>query len=206
MSLDFFNNSSTTKDGKQRQCKSCKKAANDPEKAARRVEKFFQNNPKKRAEYSKKWREENENYQADYYKRNKSRIVEQAVEHKRKRRAEDLEYRTKDTLRSNISNYLRGRVKAGATQQILGYTFDDFWQEFELDILAFRLYGISYEVDHKIPISWFSQQAPISLIWDLRNLQIIEAGYNSKKRNYWAHPVDDQYYKLVMPFLLRDGH
>ena len=132
--------------------------------------------------------------------------MEQAVANKRKRREEDLEYRTKDTLRSNISNYLRGRVKAGATQQILGYTFDDFWQEFELDILAFKLYGVSYEVDHKIPISWFNEQAPISLIWDLRNLQIIEAGLNSKKRNFWAHPVDDEYYKLVVPFLLRDGH
>lgn len=206
LDLTLFNNSSKTKDGKQRQCKACRNKSNDPQKAKERLERFFKRNPQKKAEYSAKWRETNPEYAKEYYADNKYTIVQRAVAYKRYRRANDPEYRAKDTLRSNLSNFLHGKIKTGSTQQLVGYTFEDFWQEFELDFLAFRLYGVPYEVDHKIPISWFTEDAPISIIWDLRNLHIVEAGLNSAKRNLWAHPVEDAYYRVAKPYLLRDGH
>lgn len=61
-----------------------------------------------------------------------------------------------------------------------------------------------YQIDHKIPISWFSNDCPFNIIWDMRNLWWVSREYNSKKRNYWCDIVDQEYLEIVKPFLIKE--
>jgi hypothetical protein len=78
--------------------------------------------------------------------------------------------------------------------KLIGYTPQDF-----VDRLGERKPG--FDIDHKIPITWFNEEAPLSIIWHLDNLQWIETKQNRAKGNRRMHPVTEEYWNVALPYL-----
>ena len=73
---------------------------------------------------------------------------------------------------------------------ILGYNVDDF-------IKKVGSPKKNEDIDHKIPISWFKKETPISIIWNLENLQIIDSSINRSKSNHHYHPITENYKETI---------
>ena len=78
-------------------------------------------------------------------------------------------------------------------------------QEF-LDIWGptYKMYdekGIPYDIDHKVPQSWFLVRTPKYLINNLDNLHVIDRKYNRSKLNRWSDPVPSEYLDKIRPYI-----
>ncbi len=56
---------------------------------------------------------------------------------------------------------------------------------------------IDFHIDHKVPISWFKTTAPINIINNLENLQLIHSSDNLKKQNRYSHQISYEFLKIV---------
>lgn len=84
--------------------------------------------------------------------------------------------------------------KIGSSLSYLTYTKEEF-------LAKFPEIGVSMHLDHKIPISWFKPETPISVIFHLDNLQLLSEEDNLKKNNLYHHPVTEEFLLLCRPFI-----
>ena len=105
----------------------------------------------------------------------------------------DSLYKSKKLLRKQIYNYLNGR-KNNITENLLEYNYNIF-----LETLGPP--PLNYHLDHKIPISWFKEETPISIIWNLENLHYIKSDINFSKKNYFAHPITEEYKNSIKQYI-----
>jgi hypothetical protein len=194
--FEEFYSSSSTSDGYQRQCKECKKLSNKPEHNRKRCKKYRQSNPEKLKEISKAWRLNNPEYAIDYYhtKVDKQKVYDRGAGYIKKRYNNDPAYKLKRKLSSQVFSYLKGIDKSKQTMQLIGYSVEDF-------ICKHGSGGDGYELDHKIPITWFKINTPVNVVWHLDNLQWIEAKTNKAKGNRYAHPVPESYLQIALPYI-----
>lgn len=187
---EFFKSKKAT-DGIERQCKICKKNSNKPEANRIRCKNYRERNPKKSVDSSKAWRNKNQKYSLEYYYNNKKAWIDRNARYIKNKYNTDAHYRVQKILSSQIWSFLNGKTKSNRTMKLIGYTAQDFVQMIGLG-------SDSEQIDHKIPITWFKKDTPLSVIWDLANLQWIDVKENQSKGNRFAHPVSKEYLQLVI--------
>lgn len=196
--LEFaaFYSSKTTKDGWQRQCKLCKKAANKAEFNALRCKKYRQNNPEKAKKSSEAWRQNNPKHAIEYYHRHedKQKFYDRGAKYIKNRYATDPDYRILINLKSQVGSYLKGKVKKERTIKLLGYTIEDFVQTCGRG-------DKDQQIDHKIPITWFKKDTPVHIMWNLQNLQWVDPTTNRTKGNRYADPIPESYLQIALPHI-----
>ena len=75
-----------------------------------------------------------------------------------RQRAYRQRYPGASQIRSRIANTIRGSVKAASTLNLLGCEWDAFCWFIESQFLpgmTWENYGLVWEIDHVIPLSWF---------------------------------------------------
>ena len=118
----------------------------------------------------------------------KLRYREYYHKNKEKQKKYNNEWKKKNPLRRTYHSHL---------YKISGYTYEEF--ESHLLNLGWKP---GLHIDHKIPVTHFSPDAPIKLINDLRNLQIITLNENSSKLNRYQDIVDKEYYEEIKKYLV----
>ena len=194
VSLNSFYKSSNNKDGLQRQCKKCKKASEKPELAIARSKRYRSSNPEKSKDASKAWRANNPKYSIGYYYDNKEKWLERTSKYTAAKYKKDPIYRIQRILSTQVWSYLSGKDKSQRTMQLIGYTADDL-------VVQLGERQLGFDLDHKIPITWFKHDTPLHIIWHLDNLQWMEAKQNQSKGNRYADQVSEDYMQLALPFL-----
>lgn len=81
--------------------------------------------------------------------------------------------------------------KTNTTEIMLGYSYK------QLIAALGKVPELNENIDHKIPITWFINITDCKLINDLQNLQILTKTENSKKNNFYSHPVSFEYFEMV---------
>lgn len=204
--LNYFYKRKSSKDGHGCQCKLCIKKYNQ--------DRYDLNSSiiiKKQKQYIECNSVDRKKYSLDYYYKNKEKLnnkhKQYIINNKEKRNdywkkyqkdrwENDISYKTKKLLRKHIYSFLMNKKskKAQNTQKLLGYNYDEF-------INKIGTPKINEHIDHKIPISWFKDYTPINIIWDLRNLQILKSQENWSKRNYFHHPITEEYKDIVKEYI-----
>lgn len=169
---------------------------------------FYGNNAACKVCYQEKYKNRNTNWidKPENKKRKKEKNAEwfqNNKEHKynyvKNRKKEDPIFKASFDLRNMLWRLIN--KKHTPTFQILGYTPDIFNSRFGSDILYFNENNIKYNIDHKIPMDWFKDDTPPSVICHLDNLQIIDANLNFSKNSRYCHPIIKSYADLILPFV-----
>lgn len=113
------------------------------------------------------------------------------------------------TLRNHIKNIKEkiGTIKEKSLIEELGYSSLDFKQHISSLFtkgMAWDNIGIGknkWNVDHKIPITWFKQNTPFNIINNLNNLHPIWWELNIQKGNHYSHEIPKDYYELIFPYV-----
>lgn len=192
-SVSLFYKASQNMDGLQRQCKECKKSSSRATNKERCI-RYRLKHPVETKQQSKAWRESNSKYSIDYYHKNKAKWLERTARYSKKKYHNDPVYRLKRILSTQIWCFLSEREKTNNTRLILGYTPQEL-----IDKIGVK--QVNFELDHKIPISWFSENTPVCVIWHMDNLQWIASAENREKSNKRASPVAEQYLKIALPHI-----
>lgn len=184
--LEAFAKNRNAKDGHEWMCKECRKERNQtPHTQTQR----------------KQWRKDNKEYMKEYvrehYQQNKQDYINQSAKWQKTDAG-----RAKARISSLLNYQLKklGQSKENNTSKLLGYSAKQLKEH--LDNL-----GMNWDtdhIDHKIPFSWFKPNTPVHIINDLRNLQPLDGDENRDKKHFYAHPVDEEYYKIAKPFLKQD--
>jgi hypothetical protein len=196
VSLDSFYKSSNNKDGLQRQCKKCKKASEKPDLIAARSKKYRSNNLERSKNASKTWRANNPKYSIEYYYDNKEKWLERTAKYIATKYKTDPLFRIQRVLSTQVWSYLSGKNKSQRTMQLIGYTAEELMVR-----LGERQSG--FDLDHKIPLTWFKHHTPLHIIWHLDNLQWVETKQNQSKGNRYMHPVSESYLQTALPYVLK---
>jgi transposase-like protein len=117
----------------------------------------------------------------------------------------DMDFRIRHNLRCDI----RARVKknngrkAHKTERMLGCTIAEFRKHLESTFtkgLSWQNYGVSWEIDHIVPASWFDLTKPDHQMrcWNYSNLRALPKKANRKRGNR-AHP------QVLMTSILNSG-
>jgi hypothetical protein len=108
-----------------------------------------------------------------------------------KRRRKRIYYRnsiTQNLWRSLLRSYLfrKSLTKLDDTISILGYTSNDLRYHLESKFeswMDWSNYGILWQVDHIIPVSYFNDCTPICIVNSLNNLRPLDKSYNLSRGN-----------------------
>jgi 5-methylcytosine-specific restriction endonuclease McrA len=133
--------------------------------------------------YIKQWVIDN----IDYYRQYQNSYTKE-------RRKTDPRFKTICDLRTQINTYLKNKVKNNKTEDLLGYTYEDF-----INKIGIKQEG--QEIDHKIPIDWFLDETPINVIWNLNNLQLTTKKYNRTKKNILSDPINTEFHQTVIKWI-----
>ena len=177
-----FTKCKANKDGKQRRCKSCNsKVMTKYRKENEHTLHQYHTNRRNKGlnkEIQQKFHKANPGYSIKYYH---SRINV------------DEEFAWNHKIRSMVHSLLNHK-KPMKTIKLLGYDFNEFKSKIGLP-------NKGDEIDHKIPVSWFTPNTPIDLICSLDNLQIVTEQYNRRKGNNWMDKVSLPYLEQVKPHI-----
>ena len=180
--LEDYYNSKGNKGGKVPNCKSCMRVGVNPENVKAASKRYRDRHPEKRLERDRRYRKENP-----------EKIKEARRAYQNEKYKSDPIYRTQRKLRSQLIEYLRHN-KNELTAKLLKYTTEDF--------LSYHGEGNEDDhIDHKIPSSWFRDDAEVSLVWHLDNLQWLPAIENQSKSNRYMTPVSESYLRKALPFI-----
>jgi hypothetical protein len=176
-------------------CKTCSKKLNDlrgkdyfRKKSKENWEKnkeYYSENNEKVGEKNKKWREENIEKHKEYNRKSAQKSRKENPEKHRWR------YLLKETLKKIKKD------KDDKTIVLLGYSPEELKKYLE----TLSSDWVKYEIDHKIPITWFKEDTPASVVNDFRNLQLLTKSENNKKRNFWMSDVDDVYLNEIKNYI-----
>lgn len=165
--------------------------------ALERRKNYSERNPEKVAAANKAWREINKEglkvKRANYVANNKETVAKTKRDYVNKRLRTDPEYRLKNNMRLLLRGFVKNRHIR--TSKKLGYS------HIELLTALGKYPEYGEQIDHKVPVSWFSDMSIPHIINDLRNLQILSADENQKKNNKDCHPVDIEYFELITPYI-----
>lgn len=176
-----------------RQCVICKSSTNDFEKHQQRCVK---------CNHLRKCNTCNEIKDVCMFRKDKSRP--QGIGHRCKSCENDRvkqkpSYRNSQTMkirsffRECIKRSTRGR--SSSMWEKLGYTKNDFLDKFPI-------IPEGYHVDHCVPLSWFKQEAPLSISCSLDNLQLLSAVDNLEKSNKFAHyPTSYESFEKIIKYI-----
>jgi Zn ribbon nucleic-acid-binding protein len=199
----------------QKQCKECVKQyyQKDKEKIKLKTKNRYENNKSLILDNQRQYYQENKenriNYQKQYslenkdkiqqnnkiyYQENKDKIKYRAKEWIKNKYKNNEEFRIQTKLNLQIIKYLRQSQNITKLPSILGYNVNDF-------IKKVGSPKNNEDIDHKVPISWFEKETPISIIWSLENLQIIESTINKSKSNHYNHPISDEYKQSILKYI-----
>tara|TARA_R110002153_G_scaffold167612_1_gene320291 strand:+ start:15 stop:593 length:579 start_codon:yes stop_codon:yes gene_type:complete len=118
-------------------------------------------------------------------------------------------YRTTDKYKKKLKDryhtdpeYRFGRILLANLQGVKNRKeFKVIWDDV---IEIYNFYGISYDIDHKVPKSWFLISTPKYLINHLDNLHVIDRKYNRSKLNRWSDPVQSEYLDKIRPYVKKE--
>lgn len=164
----------------------------------KKAKEYYQGNREERKLYQKKYESLNKEkileYNREYYQKNKEKIIKNSIEWIKEKYKNNKEFRVQTKLHLQIIKYLNQHQNLNKIPLLLGYQIEDF-----IDKIGSPKKG--YDIDHKIPLSWFEKSTPISIIWDLRNLHIIKSQENRKKGNRFAHPITEEYKNSIKQYI-----
>jgi hypothetical protein len=132
-------------------------------------------------EYKRKYREKNKYKIQKWKKDNHIKIIEKnGIWIKNKKQTDKL-----FNLRCNISSSIAGSIKRYNSEfkkQKLNYSIKELKEHLEKQFdnnMSWETYGKTFEIGHKIPISWFDNEEDFFVIgWDINNLFPIEPYFN----------------------------
>lgn len=146
---------------------------------------YYQNNRDIVQEKNKNWREKNIDKHREYNR----------VSAKKDRENNPHKYRWRYLLKNTLKKL--GKKKEDKTIDLLGYspielkkfleTINENWFEFE--------------IDHKIPITWFVSDTPPSVVNNFKNLQLLEKSPNSSKRNFYMDEVSEEFWEEIKIYI-----
>ena len=181
-SLDEYFNSKNNAGGKVPHCKPCMQKKVNKEAVNACSKRYRDNHPEKRLERNRRYRKENPE---------KMRKI--ATDYGNARYRTDPIYRLQTILRQQVVDYIKYR-KSERTAQLLGYTAEEF-------LARYGEGSVGDHLDHKIPKSWFKDDAPVSLVWHIENLHWLPGIDNSSKYNNYMHPVSESYLQQALPYI-----
>jgi hypothetical protein len=135
-------------------------------------------------------------YNRNYNLINKFNIKLRKNEYEKNRIKSDSEYRLIKIMRRMVYRLLKS--KKDTTFFLLGYSKDTL-----INWLG-RLPNSDECVDHRIPVSWFIKETPITIISNYQNLQILSKSENVKKSNSYCDPVTKDFYDLSFKYIKQD--
>ena len=129
-------------------------------------------------------------YHKQYYQKNREIIVKKKMNYKRERRKADPLYRLKDNIGSLIRQSLSkgGYSKKSRTHEILGCTYEEYYQHIESQFTD----GMSWErmseihIDHRLPLAAANTEAELLALNHYRNLQPMWAVDNIAKSDSYC--------------------
>lgn len=146
---------------------------------------YYQDNKDKIQEKNKKWREENIDKHREYNK----------ITARNDRQNNPHKYRWRYLLKNTLKTL--GNKKENKTVELLGYSPN----ELKIFLETLNIDWFEFEIDHKIPITWFKPETPPNIVNDFRNLQLLKKGENSSKRNFYMDEVSEEFWCEVKKFI-----
>jgi hypothetical protein len=58
-----------------------------------------------------------------------------------------------------------------------------------------------HDIDHKVPLTWFTSETPPHIVNDLRNLQPLDRNLNKSKSNSYSSKIDPDYYNVILKWV-----
>jgi hypothetical protein len=204
--LILFSKDKNTKDGYNNRCKTCCALRNKKRYELKKetikdksIQYYYSNKEsilskqkskpnsyQKNKEWHINYREKNK---VDYlnYIKNYQKTTQLAKYHN------DPVYRTKKIIGNQIRQFLKGH-KNKKTELLLGYTYLNFIEKIGIP-------KKDEHIDHKIPITWFKDNTPVNIVWNLYNLQIVNKTYNKTKLNTFNDIVDLDYLNKIKDYI-----
>jgi hypothetical protein len=194
-SFDDFQKNKNGKHGLHSKCKTC---------LNKKTKEWRNNNPS----YFSQWKNDNSSYHHEWYEKNKEDVkskvksYQQSIPDYYSKRSK--EYRKKYPhiykWRSILDNTLskQNKTKNDTTHNLLGYSHQQLKEHLENQNIDWN----NDQVDHKIPVSWFKPETPVSIVNDLRNLQPLSKEKNQSKGNKYADKVSLDYFQIIKQWIL----
>ena len=177
--LDEFYNLSSSKDGKQYNCKECRKK--EYKKNKKKINKEYQK------EYSKQWRIKNKEKikqkKKIYYKNNKEKITEDI----KTRRKKDSLFRMRGNLgsRTRIAFKRSKWRKNSSNIEMLGCTYEEAFKHIENQFTEGMTWAnhsyYGWHIDHIIPLASAKTEEELKSLCHYTNLQPLWAEDNLSK-------------------------
>ena len=174
-SLSEFHKDKYSKDGVDHRCKQCRAD-------------YFQNNKETYKKRTAKWKEDN----IDKWREQDS--LRQKRRRKEKPHLRRWAVLLERTLKSSNKN------KSSNTQSLLKYSAEDLKQHLNNLGMDWE----KHDIDHKIPITWFTPDTPPHIVNDLRNLQPLDRDINHIKSNSYADKVDTNYFSVAIKWIRKE--
>ena len=167
---------------------------------------YKEQNPTKLAD----WREANAEHVREYKKKYKQEHKPQRNAVKRNREATDALYKLTNSIRRTISTALskRGYTKKSRTYEILGCSFDEFKAHIEQQFQPWMNWtnygnwnsvptgtGVSWDIDHMIPLDTAISEADVIQLNHYTNLQPLDSYINRNVKRatsnlFYLQPAD----------------
>jgi hypothetical protein len=177
-------------------------------------EKYRENNPEYFITYRENNKKQINDYSKNHYNENKSYYKEKTYKWKENNPDKWREFSKNGAKKSREENphihrwryLLKNTIekfdtnKENTTFESLGYSpleFRDFMEKLTSNWKDF-------EIDHKIPLSWFKNDTPPNIPNDFRNLHLKNKSENSSKKNYYMDDVSEDYWVIVKEYLKED--
>jgi hypothetical protein len=161
---------------------------NNKESINKKIREHYYNNIEKINQKNKKWIENNPDKHREY-----NRI---SAANSRKNNPE--KHRWRYLLKETLKKLNKGKINK--TIVLLGYSP----KELKIYLESLSPNWSDYEIDHKIPLTWFMSDTPVSLVNDFRNLQLLTKSKNSSKRNFYMDNVDTNYFNEVKQYIKKE--
>jgi len=132
-------------------------------------------------------------YNKQYNVANRLKINSYKNQYEKKKVLNDPNYRLIKIMRKSLYRLVKNKKEP--TFSIVGYS-----KETLIKWLG-RCPNLNEAIDHKIPVSWFLNDAPISIISHYKNLQILDKSDNSKKSNSYSDIIDFDFYEMAINYI-----
>lgn len=128
----------------------------------------------------------------NYYDSNKEEIIKKSIAYIKDRKKNDPRYKVMNLLRTQLTrvlNLAKQDKNGSCTEEILGYSFEDFRESIESKFtsdMTWLNHGTVWELDHIRPIASFNLDDPneMSFVNSLDNLQPLTVEEHKKKSTW----------------------
>ena len=167
-----------------------------------------------RKKYNYEWRKqkgvtEHEKVKAkEYYYSNREKLIKYSTDYQKANPDKVKAYESKPSdkkkkmnrIYSLLHNVLKSKdkTKNAKTKELLGYTA----KELRDHLNTFNSNWNGMHIDHKIPINWFDNNTPLTVINHLDNLWLVEGKYNLEKQDKWCNVPSKEYLEIAKQYLI----